>query len=368
MRERAVRSTRPLNKIFLSLLIIFSFFTCSLQTGDFLSLQRAYAEEKGQCVWTGIDEIVAIGDIHGDYNNFVAILKEVGLVDSDLHWKAGKTHFVQTGDILDRGKEAKKVLDLMIRLEKEAEAAGGKVHLLLGNHEEMNIVNTAFQQLGYVTVEQFMSFLSEKYRENREKKIRSKFEKNNSGGHSDEDVDEEIKKFWEKYKDEQPAAASEKYYIGFIDNYGDWLLEHNTVIKIDKTIFVHGGLNEEFSKWPLKKINDQARRELTQYKDYARYQIRPTIIPPEIVNNGEGPFWFRGLALNDGKDFLEDVKRILKNLDAEKMVVGHTPRDAIQPRFNDSVWIVDTGISAIYRGKKTALIIKKGKFIPKEYQ
>jgi hypothetical protein len=369
MRERAVRSIRPLNKIIISLLIIFSFFTCSPQTGDFLSLQRAYAAEKGQCVWTGIDEIIVVGDIHGDYNNFEEILKKVGLVDSDLHWKAGKTHFVQTGDILDRGKEAKKVLDLMISLEKEAEAAGGKVHLLLGNHEEMNIINTAFQQLGYVTVEQFRDFLPEKFRENREKKIRSKLEKNNSEGHSVDDVNAEIKKFWAKYKDEQKEAAGERYYMGFIDNYGEWLIEHNIVIKINNTIFIHAGLNEEFSTWPLEKINNQARRELRQYKDFARYQIRPTIIPPEIVNNGEGPFWFRGLALNDEDDFKEDVKRILKNLDAKNMVIAHTPKtNVIESRFDKSIWIVDTGISEIYQGRKTALVIKKGKFIPKGFQ
>jgi hypothetical protein len=369
MRKSTDKASKNMKKAILSLFIVISFFTCALQTGDFLSPQTAFAAQKDQCVWTDIEKIVVIGDLHGDYENFVDILKGTGLVDDDLHWAAGDTHFVQTGDILDRGHFAKDILDLILSLEKEAEAAGGKVHLLLGNHEEMNIVNTAFQQLGYVPLSQFKDFLPRKFRENTEKKIRSNFQKNNSEANSNITAEEAIDNYWTKYMEEQKKEAGQKYFYGFIDAYGSWLLEHNIVIKINDTIFVHGGINEEFSKWPLKKINTQARKELRQYKDYARFQIRPTIIPPEIVNNGEGPFWFRGFALNDEEDFKKEVKSILKNLDAKHMVIAHTPRrNVINSRFDDKIWMIDTGISEVYQGRKTALIIDKGKFIPKEYQ
>ena len=96
-----------------------------------------------QCIWTGVDKIVAVGDIHGDYDNFTTILKNTGIISSNGHWKAGCTHFVQTGDVLDRGPDARKVLDLIMKLEKEAEKAGGMVHFLIGNHEEMNITGIA---------------------------------------------------------------------------------------------------------------------------------------------------------------------------------------------------------------------------------
>ena len=88
------------------------------------------------CEWTGVERIVAVGDLHGDFDNFVTILKKpkVGLVDENLHWTGGKTHLVQIGDILDRGDKAKEIFDLLMRLEKEAAAAGGMVHVLLGNH------------------------------------------------------------------------------------------------------------------------------------------------------------------------------------------------------------------------------------------
>src|SRR4030042_2360365 len=71
------------------------------------------------CVWTGVEKIIAVGDLHGDYENFVLILKnpKVRLVDDNLHWIGGKTHLVQTGDIMDRGERAKEIFDLLMRLE-----------------------------------------------------------------------------------------------------------------------------------------------------------------------------------------------------------------------------------------------------------
>ena len=87
------------------------------------------------CEWTGIDRVVAVGDVHGAYDRFVEILKVAGVIDAGSHWAAGSTHVVQLGDIVDRGDDSRKVLDLVRRLEKEAQAARGQLHLLLGNHE-----------------------------------------------------------------------------------------------------------------------------------------------------------------------------------------------------------------------------------------
>jgi hypothetical protein len=47
---------------------------------------------------------------------------------------------VQTGDVLDRGPDSRKVLDLLRRLEGEAARAGGRVYALLGNHELMRLI------------------------------------------------------------------------------------------------------------------------------------------------------------------------------------------------------------------------------------
>ena len=98
--------------------------------------------------------VVAIGDVHGDFDDFVGILQRIGLIDKQNHWAGGKTTFVQTGDLLDRGPKPREVMDLMMALEKEAGQAGGRVVSLLGNHEMMNIMG----DLRYVTPENYASF------------------------------------------------------------------------------------------------------------------------------------------------------------------------------------------------------------------
>ena len=103
--------------------------------------------------WSNVPRVVAIGDIHGAHDNFVAVLKSARLVDAELRWAGGKTHLVQTGDVLDRGPDSRKSIDLLMELEKQAKRAGGRVHALIGNHEAMNIVGF----LDYVSKEEIAS-------------------------------------------------------------------------------------------------------------------------------------------------------------------------------------------------------------------
>ena len=60
------------------------------------------AKDEG-CELANVPRVVAIGDVHGSYPEFLAVLRLAGLIDQKDRWSGGKTHFVQTGDILDRG-------------------------------------------------------------------------------------------------------------------------------------------------------------------------------------------------------------------------------------------------------------------------
>src|ERR1700730_7211921 len=94
---------------------------------------------RAQDTWTGGDRVVAIGDVHGDFERFTAVLRSAGLIDEDGNWAGGMTHLVQVGDALDRGPDSRKVLDLLMKLEQQAAKAGGYLHALIGNHEAMNL-------------------------------------------------------------------------------------------------------------------------------------------------------------------------------------------------------------------------------------
>jgi len=321
-----------------------------------------------ECTWTGIEKIVAIGDLHGDYENFVTILKEVHLVDDDLHWIGGNIHLVQTGDVIDRGPNARAIFDLIMLLEEEAVQAGGMVHMLIGNHEEMNITGIAIDQPRYVNLDQFLSFLPKNYRDKEEKKIKEEHEKNH--GNSDDSglsLDDVIKEFWtDALRNNQ--RAKREYTTNFNKEYGKWIIEHNTVIKINDTVFVHGGLSEKISRWKLKDINKTMRVELKEFIRAIRDK-KPLAFKPKMVYASDGPLWYRGLSNENGEISVTDVKRILDNLQAKQMVIAHTPRTGSRVSLIEEVvqhegmiWVIDTGISESYGGFLSALIIDNGQF------
>jgi len=311
------------------------------------------AAAKNQCVWTGVERIVAVGDLHGDYAHFVRILRGTKLVDSDLQWTGGKKHLVQMGDVMDRGDDARDIFNLIRRLEKEAKAAGGMVHQLIGNHEELNIAGLSLNYYGdYVTYKQFIDFLPVKFREDEEEKFKQK-----SRGDGD------IETFWNNLMKDPNSDAfkvpSQRYYENFNMLVGKWLAGQNVVIKINDTVFVHGGLNPEYASMGLEAINNLYRSEFQ--KVFKREDFRRG----GIIFNPESPLWNRVLAEVSGPNYEAEVDKILALLNAKRMVVAHTPTiprsiDTIKTdikKFGGKVWISDTGISTVYHGYLTALII-----------
>lgn len=83
----------------------------------------------------GARRLVAVGDVHGQYEPLVAILQHAGLIDSQLNWTGGRDRLIQIGDMLDRGPRATEAMALLDKLQEQAAAAGGEVIRLVGNHE-----------------------------------------------------------------------------------------------------------------------------------------------------------------------------------------------------------------------------------------
>ena len=101
-----------------------------------------------------VRRIVAIGDVHGDYQRLLELLRTAALVDAKNAWIGGDTHLVLTGDFVDRGDHSAQVLDLLMDLEPQARKAGGRLHALIGNHEAMDL----YGDLRYVTKDDFAGF------------------------------------------------------------------------------------------------------------------------------------------------------------------------------------------------------------------
>ena len=88
---------------------------------------RDSAQGSAQDTWSGAEKIVAIGDVHGDYDAFARLLQAAGLIDENHDWAGGAAHLVQTGDVLDRGPDSRKVMDLLMKLEDQSRRHGGYV-------------------------------------------------------------------------------------------------------------------------------------------------------------------------------------------------------------------------------------------------
>jgi hypothetical protein len=249
--------------------------------------------------------------------------------------------------------------------------------VLLGNHEEMNITGIALDYPNYVTVEQLVSFLPEDFRKAREagyiRSLPPEERRRAEIDGLDVETDQGVADFWRSIIASKDPEARRAYVEGFNHSVGDWFIKKNTVVMINGVVYVHGGISEEISKWPLREINTVIRSELQQFQAIMRDPQR-TARPfkPKLVYNPDGPLWFRGLA-ESGRAAQAEVDRILQNMGARAMVIGHnffaygggrSPVITKQhvARFQDKVWIMDTGIAGSYGGVPSALIYENGDF------
>jgi Calcineurin-like phosphoesterase len=301
------------------------------------------APARSEEAWSAPPRVVAIGDVHGDYDQFVTVLKDAGLVDGKLKWTGGTTHLVQTGDRLDRGAQSRKVMDLLMRLEKDARKAGGMVHPLLGNHEAMNMLG----DLRYVTPEEFAAFKGTDSQRYRDAIWEQRREERKRRGES-ELTSEDRKRF-----DAETPLGYVEHRLAFAPKgaYGAWLIRQNAVIRIGDTLFLHGGISAKYADFSLADLNDKIRRELQD----------PDPLTALVAQDPEGPLWYRGLAQGDPA-LLPHLEAVLTRHGCRRMVVGHTPTEGflIFPRYGGRLVMIDVGLSKYYGGPPAALILEGG--------
>ena len=289
-----------------------------------------------QAQWTGVERVVAVGDVHGDYAGFVEVLRSAGVIDEQDRWIGGKTHLVQTGDVPDRGPDTKKAMDLLMALEKQAAKAGGQVHALIGNHEAMNI----YGDLRYTTPGEFAAF-----RTAESEQVRASFWK------------PAIKRLPTPPGDAARNKWEAEHPLGWFEHrmqfeprgtYGKWIRSHSTIVKINDAIYLHGGISPGYAAMPLNQINEIIAADLS---DLTR------IKDGSPVTAEDGPLWYRGLAQYDGAAMESHVNQVLATHGVKRIVIGHTPTaGAVVPRFDGKVILIDVGISAVYGGHRACLL------------
>lgn len=313
--------------------------------------------------------IVAVGDLHGDYDAWNAILRAAGLINAEGRWAGGRTILVQTGDVVDRGPDSLKIIDQVMRLAKEAQRAGGKLIVLTGNHEAMMVTG----DLRYVHPGEYAAFatrsseaLRHRAYERNQAAIEATYRKRNP-----DMTQAAIRAAW---LSETPLGKIEHQLAWAPDGrLGRWAAANPAAVKIGDTLFVHGGISQAYAAMPLDEINRQVRAALQ-----ARAQSEAA-----IINDPLGPLWYRGLIMptadeeqpltgtrippSAGLSPEQELDRALAAYGVKRMVVGHTPSvGGIRLLHGGKLVQVDTGISRTYGGKPSYLEIVGDRLIPHE--
>lgn len=238
-----------------------------------------------------VARIIVLGDIHGDWKALTSALKLAKVIDSKNHWVGGATHLVQVGDVLDRGgrpathddeRSEYRIIRFLLKLQKEALSAGGAVHILLGNHELMNVMGN----FRYVSPMGMTDFDGKRR--------------------------EALK----------PGGKIAKQLA----------CNTNSVLKIGSWLFSHAGILPNITKkYNIQKINSTVRDFLLGNTKLDR--------DSELVDM----FWHRQYGSNANCDAL---KSALADFDSKYMVVGHSVQyEGINSTCSNALWRVDVGMS-----------------------
>ncbi|MCF6239848.1 MAG: metallophosphoesterase [Bacteroidales bacterium] len=253
--------------------------------------------------YKNIEKIMAIGDLHGGFDELCTFLINNKITDEDLNWTWGKGHLVFAGDVFDRGNKVTECFWLIYKLEQEAALAGGKVHLILGNHEIMELSGDK-------------RYLADKYIH-----LCNRLNYNYSELYSDKTI------------------------------LGKWIRTKNIVLIINNILFVHGGISPKLiqQKISMQNINQTVKNILNRPNMEAK---NPT---EELIMGASGPLWYRGyVKLPDSYyrstgqkfDFTEEkLNTILKFYKVNTIVFANTHVSKIQAMYHGKLYGIDIEFS-----------------------
>jgi hypothetical protein len=310
--------------------------------------------------------ISAVGDLHGDFDAWQTIARAAGLIDGRGHWAGGKTTLVQMGDITDRWADSLKIIRSLQQLQKEAARSGGKVYVILGNHEAMNLLGDN----RYTTPGEYAAFVDAQSAARRDRV----YEANRAQAEA-------------FYKTQVPPLTPEQvrakwmaeHPLGWVEHrlawqpsgeLGQWATRNPAILKIGGTLFAHGGISAEYARQPLDAVNKRVAAAMAAADDS----------PASVLSDPLGPLWYRGLVMTDTEAQAaraaakppappltaeQELGAVLAAYGAQRLVVAHTPqKSGILITLGGRLACIDTGISRAYGGPLTWLEISGDKMIP----
>ncbi len=259
--------------------------------------------------------VVAVGDLHGDLHATKRALELAGAVDRAGKWVGGNLTVVQTGDVLDRGDDEREIHEYLWKLRAEASAAGGRLILLSGNHELMNVA----VDLRYVT----------------------------PGGLSDfVDIDASALGAIRDRVPEPMLGRVAAFMPGGL--WAKRLADQPVVALVAGTLFAHAGVLPEHLRYGLGAINEETSA-------WMRGEQRAA---PEVLAVEDSPVWTRRYA----EDTVDDATcrvlgEVLTRVSAKRLVVGHTVQyGGVTSACDGKLWRIDVGLARYYGSRHNQVL------------
>ncbi|CAD7954613.1 unnamed protein product [Amoebophrya sp. A120] len=276
-------------------------------------------ENRNQKPSTFYDEsvITSIADLHGDFKSAVEALKLAKIMDDQWNWVAGNKIFIQTGDIVDRGNNGREIYDLMFRLQDQAEKAGGRVIMLLGNHEAIRMQN----DVRYRGPKETSWSLHPKTNDDDARGIKAWAE----GGW--------LRTALEKRSSTMAIAGRSLYvHAALTLSYAKKL--ETIAQEFDSNANLDTPMSPELREKVFNKFHEKVVEALRS-QDFLNFYI-----------NDYSPFWSREYDLE-----CAEAERVFKFLNVDRIIAGHTPQTdgRIGVGCDGKIVLADTAMSIAYR-------------------
>ncbi len=333
--------------------------------------------------WTDVPRVVAIGDLHGSSDKLVRLLRGCELVDAELRWVGGSDHLVVAGDFVDRGPADREIMELLRRLERESVAAGGRLHVLLGNHEVMNLLRDTRK----VHPRSYDDFAAEETAAER----RAAWAQFSRAGVATRNLHDMGAEFHRRFP---RGFFARQRLFDKEGEYGGWLRRLPAIVKVNGVVYVHGGLTDSIAELGLDGVNRGLHQALAEHLEARallehegvanvtmgivelRAAAEEVLERPVGVGGvrqaartfletadapllgGQGPLWYRGNSLEDERIERRMLERSLELMDAKAMVVAHsyTGGNRITSRFHGRLYRLDHGI--LESNRPLALVVE----------
>lgn len=222
--------------------------------------------------------LLMVSDMEGEFDKFVALMQSQGVMDEGMHWRFGDGHVALVGDFVDRGEQMVPLLWLIYRLEGEAQRAGGRVHYVLGNHEQLGMAGrTKYWPRHLVATAQALG------------------------------------------DDRNERIFSESSVLGA------WLRSKPVIARVGDHLLVHGGISRKFLD--LQLDIEAANAAARPYLDVERSSL-PAAVQPLLGRNGVT--WYRGMALPgeeryaEEEDALGHLRQVVARYGVKRVAIGHS--------------------------------------------